>query len=302
MSEQIERPGNVVSLADYREMTGAASGPKAAGFEIKAAAEDGGETEVWLYGEVGWEIRADRVIAALKDIDSEDLTIRFRINSPGGDVFEGYALGNFIRGMNAHTIGQVDALAASMASFLAVVCDETVMHSNSMMMIHEPWTITLGSADDHTATATLLSKLAGQMIAEYDRKRADTLGELEEGAEDTGALVKAETWLTAQEAEALGLANSTLDAVEVAACVRADTLAAFRNAPEEISELVMVGEEEAPADPEDEKENAPEPDPVVEGLKSAADTAVSTARDDAPAEQAPRVRVSVFEQLNKRKV
>jgi len=273
MSDKIERPASVMSLADYRVSQGTPAAKS--GFEIKALDDE--DAEVWLYGEVGWEITAPRVIAELERLDGEGKTITFRINSPGGDVFEGYALGNYISGMQAETVAQVDALAASMASFLAVSCDRCVMHENSFLMIHEPWTITLGDRAEHEAAATLLGKISAQMVAAYEKKR----GEVEEGAEDLAVLVAAETWLTAQDAQALGLADEVLDAVELAACVRADAYAGFKNAPEAVSELVLADEtpvEELFDDIEIEDAPEVEEDPVVVSLKSAADEVpVSTA-------------------------
>tara|TARA_R110002049_G_scaffold96704_3_gene236363 strand:- start:1071 stop:2108 length:1038 start_codon:yes stop_codon:yes gene_type:complete len=270
MRDQIERPANVLPFRAENS-----SQKVLAGFEIRGAEND--TLEVWLYGEVGWEIQAQRVINELKEIDAEGKTITFPINSPGGDVFEGYAIGNYIKSMKAKTVARVDALAASMASFIAISCDEVVMHENSMMMIHEPWSITMGNRADHEATAVLLGKLTDQMVAAYEEKRERTLGVVE-GAEDIRGLVKAETWLTASEAQALGFANEIVGSVDIAACVRADVAERFQNAPESIDALV-VAESDAEDEVEDQIEEVPAEPEVTEpeALSEEAQTEIATA-------------------------
>ena len=76
--------------------------------------------------------------------------INLHINSPGGSVFEGIAIGNMLRQHKARVVAHVDALAASIASVIVASCDEVIMPENSMLMIHNPWTISMGKCQRAT--------------------------------------------------------------------------------------------------------------------------------------------------------
>jgi ClpP class serine protease len=76
-----------------------------------------------------WGISANEVAQALDQIgDVEE--IRVRLNSPGGEVFEGIAIMNLLRSHPARVTAVVDGLAASAASFLATSADDTTMGPN----------------------------------------------------------------------------------------------------------------------------------------------------------------------------
>lgn len=224
--------------------------------------------EVWLTGEVGWDIYAPYVIEQLKALDGEGKAVKIFLNSPGGDVFEGYAIANFIAGMKATTEVEVVALAASIASLIAVSADKVSMPSNSMMMIHEAWAFAMGTADELDGTATLLRKMNGQLATAYERKRLATLG-TDEG-EDFAGLMSATSWFTAEEAVALGLADEILGPVRAAACVRLDVLDRLA-APDAVRALVVETAEEDPATAAPEPEDDTAADDAEEAAKIAAE-------------------------------
>lgn len=129
--------------------------------------------------------------------------VTVRVNSPGGSVFGAQAM---IAAMRTHpepiTV-QVDSLAASAASVIATSAKTLVMAPGSMLMIHKAWTLAVGNADDMRSMADLLSKLDGQ-IAETYAARAD------KPVEHFLDLMGEETWLTAEEAVAEGLADEVI--------------------------------------------------------------------------------------------
>src|SRR6059036_2863063 len=100
-------------------------------------AADSDEAEVMLYDEIGgwYGATADQFIADLRGITSPNL--RVRINSPGGSVFEGIAIANALRSHPGNVVIQVDSVAASIASVIAMAGDRVEMAPNSMLMIHE---------------------------------------------------------------------------------------------------------------------------------------------------------------------
>jgi ATP-dependent Clp protease protease subunit len=149
---------------------------------IQAAAD--GEAEVLMYDEIGfWGIQAKPFIQELQALDAE--TIHLRINSPGGSVFDGIAIANALRQLDATVITHVDALAASIASVIALAGDEVRMADNAFLMIHEAWTISIGNATQLRTDADLLDKIGGSIIDAYVKKTGASRGghRLDEGGD-----------------------------------------------------------------------------------------------------------------------
>ena len=186
-----------------------ASAP-ARGYSVKAQAN---EAEVWIYEEIGegWfgGISANQFakdIKALGDIK----TIHLRLNSPGGNVFDGVAIYNILKQHKARVKVSIDGLAASIASVIAMAGDEVSMAANSMMMIHEAWTMAMGPAAELRAAADMIEKVNGTIISTYLTRA--TVGE-----EKISELMRNETWMTAEEAMGYGLADKLTEPVQAAA-------------------------------------------------------------------------------------
>lgn len=169
-----------------------------------------GEAEILLYDEIGFfGISANEFVSSLKDIEAE--TIHLRINSPGGSVFDGTAIYNALKDHPAKIITHVDALAASMASIIALAGDEVLMAENAFFMIHDPWTLTIGNATQLRKDADLLDKITTSTIkTAYQAKTGKSEAEI-------AAWMTDETWFTAEEA----LANGFIDRIEKKTGVKA---------------------------------------------------------------------------------
>jgi len=161
--------------------------------------------------------------------------VTLRINSPGGSVFGAQAM---VAAMRAHAqpiTARIDALAASAASVIATECATCVMVPGAMMMIHKAWGMAIGNADDMRGTADLLEKIDGTIAGTYARRSGG----------DVAAFIDkmaAETWYSAEEAVAEGLADSVADENLQRPAARWD-LSAYAKAPK----LVAVEAEPAPA-------------------------------------------------------
>ncbi|MBR1206969.1 MULTISPECIES: head maturation protease, ClpP-related [unclassified Bradyrhizobium] len=129
-------------------------------------------------------------------------TVHLRINSPGGDVFAGVAMAQYMREYSGEIIAHVDGYAASIASIIAIAADKVVMAPGSLMMIHQASTFSYGNAGDFLATAELLEKVDGQ-IAERYTARANGRASQAEFAD----MMAAETWFAPQEAIDAGLCD-----------------------------------------------------------------------------------------------
>lgn len=129
--------------------------------------------------------------------------VTIRVNSPGGSVFGAQAMVAAMRAHGEPITVQVDSLAASAASVIASEAARLVMVSGSMLMIHKAWGLVIGNEEDMRGTADLLAKIDGQIAETYARRS-------EGDKEEYLALMAAETWFTAEEAVAAGLADEVL--------------------------------------------------------------------------------------------
>jgi ATP-dependent Clp endopeptidase proteolytic subunit ClpP len=171
------------------------------------------EAEITLYSEIGdswWGgISAKQFAEDLKSYGKiERITVR--INSPGGDVFDGITIYNVLKQHQAKVTVYIDGLAASIASIIAMAGDEIYMAENAFMMIHDAWTIALGSANDLRETADRLEKVNESILATYAKRASIKEDEIR-------GLMADETWMTAQEAMNRGFVDSIVESLDMAA-------------------------------------------------------------------------------------
>jgi ATP-dependent protease ClpP protease subunit len=160
---------------------------------------DGDEAEVWIYDEIGgWGVWASDVVDDLRRIEADRITLH--LNSPGGDVFDGVAIANSLIEHPATVTVKVDALAASIASVIALAGDRVIMGRAAQMMIHNASALCWGQAADLRQMADLLDKITGVIAQVY----ADRTGTPVKGWREA---MDAETWYTAEEAVEAGLAD-----------------------------------------------------------------------------------------------
>jgi len=166
-------------------------------------AHEGDEAVIYIYDFIDFfGVSPDELVPMLAEITEP--TIRVRINSPGGDVFDGFTIYNALRQHRAKVITQVDGLAASSASVVAMAGDEVLMADASFLMIHNAWGLVIGNADELRDTAELLDKVDHQIAEVYARKGEGTAAAFLEAMAE-------ETWYSPEEAIAAGLADGNVD-------------------------------------------------------------------------------------------
>lgn len=170
-------------------------------------AATGGSVDLDLFGEIGAEGVTSQQFANELRAFGDVSQINLRINCPGGAVFEGMAIYNLLKHHKARKVGTVLGLAASMGGVVLMACDEVRMPANALLMVHKPWGIQGGNADDMRSYAEQLEMFEGSMLKAYTDKTGRT-------GEEIGRLLAAETWLTAADAVALGFADTILEPVE----------------------------------------------------------------------------------------
>ena len=218
--------------------------------------------EVFVYGEIGtWGITASQFMQDLRAVDDGVSPVIAAFNSIGGDLFDGLAMHNTLSRLGERCTARVDALAASAASVAVCGAHKVVIASNAMLMIHNPWTYAAGDAESFRKVADVLDQTMEAIIAAYKAK-APNIDEVE-----LRGLVAAETWLTASEAVALGLADEVGDGVQVKACLgQGGVMQRYQHTPAEL--LAQLDELPEP-DPEPAPAPSDPPKPVTDSAKLA---------------------------------
>jgi ATP-dependent Clp protease protease subunit len=202
-------------------------------------AKAGGVLEILLYEMIGadfWTGEGTTAKAFAEDLKAAGSVskIHLRVNSPGGNVFDGLAIYNTLLSHGATVTAQVDGLAASIASVIIMAASEISMGDNAMMMIHNPSTLISGDSNDMRKMAETMDKVKTSMITAYRRHTRKS-------SDQIGALMDAETWMTAGETVDNGFAEKVItpkgDDADVAAAVRAPIFARFHNIPPRIAEI-----------------------------------------------------------------
>lgn len=202
------------------------------------------EADISIYGEIvscKWDETDTTAASFQKDLKAlgDVEKINLHVNSPGGSVFEGIAIGNMLKQHKAQVIAHVDALAASIASVIVASADKVIMPENSMLMIHNPWSCVIGNAKELRKTADDLDKIAQSSVITYLSKSGEKLTE-----EKIKQIMDEETWLTAEEAFGLGLCDEVSETVQIAACVSDDLLQKYSKVPDKLKESVQKQDNE----------------------------------------------------------
>ena len=205
-------------------------------YRVENAAKAGEKTraKVHIFDAIGgwFGVRAKDLVKEINALDVDELEVR--LNSPGGQVWDGIAIMNALRAHRATVEVHVDGMAASIASVIAMGGDRIIMSRGAQMMIHCASTITWGNAAELRKDVAVLDKMDANIAGIYAARAG---GE----AADWLALMGAETWYNAAEAVDAGLADESEDS-DIGADDVADATARF-----DLSIYNHAGRAQAPA-------------------------------------------------------
>jgi ATP-dependent Clp protease, protease subunit len=236
--------------------------------------------EIVIYDEIGaFGIPAKAFLDELKALGPV-AALTVRINSPGGSVFDGVAIYNALKRHDARVTVWIDGIAASIASVIAMAGDEVIMPENAMLMIHDPSALVIGTAADMRGMAEALDKMKAGMVAAYRDESGRDDAEIE-------ALMAAETWLSAQEAVDLGLADRVEAPVRMAAHF---DLSRFRNTPPQLAAVLTssTAQEDMMSDPQKTRPRKPD---AVEATAAGAAAMLHVQSNPLPICTRPRVLI-----------
>jgi ATP-dependent Clp protease protease subunit len=183
-------------------------------FTMKADAESS-TAEIVIYDEIGKSWWGEETVSAKQFLDDlnalgEVTNITLRINSPGGDVFDGVAIHNAIKNHKAKVEARVEGIAASAASYVAIAADKVVMPANSFMLVHGASGMSWGNADDMRAIADDLDRIDKSLTATYVARGKSTTAKVK-------ALMKEDRLMDAAEAKEWGFADEVTSEKKMAA-------------------------------------------------------------------------------------
>ena len=253
-----------------------------------------GTATIHIYDEIGaFGSGSKEFLSDLAKLDGQH--IHLRINSPGGSVVEGTAIYNALRRHKGGLTVHIDALAASMASVIAMAGAPVYIADNALLMIHNPWTVSAGDSEQLRKEADLLDKLKSTLVNAYVRKTGMEQNQVAE-------MMDAETWLDAVEAVALGFADAIEEGVAAAATATPESLRArFDKFAKGMTEPVVTETPEQPEVVETPEasivsESAPADQPAVEVVETPAAEEVV---EEIPAEEVaePQAKVSAADSI-----
>ena len=193
-------------------------------YEIRSE-EGSDEATIYLYDFIDsfWGVSAETFCKDLNAIKAG--TIHLRINSPGGNAFDGVAIYTALEQHSSKIIAHIDGLAASAASFIALAADEVEIAAGAMIMIHRGQGIVMGDRDAMLKIADLLTKFDANLVALYQRETGNTAEQIDEW-------LAAETWFNAEEAIEHGFADRLApETASASARAQAWDLSAYDRAP-----------------------------------------------------------------------
>lgn len=228
-------------------------------YQIKNSLDEGGSpvATITLYGDIGsWGITAASFVEELKAIDAPE--IRLYISSPGGEVFDGLACYNALRSHRAKVIVQVDSLAASIASVIAMAGDRIIMAPHSQMMLHMAQGVACGEASEMREYADFLDRQSENLAGVYAERAGGTVKQWLK-------VMAAETWYFADEAVAAGLADEVAKPMRHDEEMMPDDRAIAAAWDLSVYNYAHTSREQAPAPPlAAEPETPPTPEPAPE--------------------------------------
>ena len=223
--------------------------------------EDTGQRELWLEGVIAEESWwGDEVTPAIfkEELHAGGGPILLHISSPGGDCIAASQIYTMLMDYPHDVIVQIDGVAASAASVIAMAGTTVRMSPTALMMLHNPWTTAMGDAGEMQKAIDLLEEVKESIINAYQIKSGLSRAKISH-------IMDAETWLNAHKAKELGFCDEVLyedeDAAEQAGG-KPDFIFSAKTAALTLMNKVLGSIPKPPAEPEHPPDPTPTPEPA----------------------------------------
>jgi ATP-dependent protease ClpP protease subunit len=163
------------------------------------------KAQLRIYDDIGWMGTSAKSFGdELAALDADEIDLH--LNSPGGNAWDGIAIYNSLRRHKARVVVTVDGYAASAASIIAMAGDEIRANRGAQFMVHDAWGRPTGNAAELVKAADALGKLSDSMAGIYAARAGGDVAFWRDA-------MRVESWYTAEEAVAVGLADMLVDDV-----------------------------------------------------------------------------------------
>jgi ATP-dependent Clp endopeptidase proteolytic subunit ClpP len=166
------------------------------------------ESHIYIYSQIGQGgVTAESIRKKLANTTNE---VVVHINSPGGEVYEGYTIYNILRNSGKKITVVIEGLCASIATLIACAGDKIIMNPTAEFMIHNPMVGIEGDSEDLRKVADQLDNIKKTIIAAYKRKT-------NKSEEELWKMMDSETFLSATQAKDFGFVDEVEQALRVVA-------------------------------------------------------------------------------------
>lgn len=167
---------------------------------------DGGERVLRINGVIAEKSWLDDEITPAvfaSELNAGSGPVTIWLNSPGGDVVAAARIYNMLLDYPGKVTVNIDGIAASAASVIAMAASTVAMSPVSMLMIHNPATLAMGDKTELSRALDMLESVKDSIINAYQLKTGLSRAKLSK-------LMDMETWMDATAAIDLGFANEVL--------------------------------------------------------------------------------------------
>ena len=187
--------------------------------------------DLYIYDVIGdWfdEVSAKQFKAEIDEIEGKLLNLH--ISSPGGSVFEGNTIANLIKSRKGTTVCFIEGLCASIATQIALSCDEVKMYKNSLFMIHRAMCGCVGNAKDFNKQANGLMIIDNVLAQTYVDKTGLDM-------ETILNYMDEETWFDSMQCKELGFIDEIIEESQMVAKFDLDSVENFKHIPKELIDM-----------------------------------------------------------------
>jgi ATP-dependent protease ClpP protease subunit len=184
-------------------------------------------TEIDIFGDIGedwWTGEGntlESVLADLRSVNTPNITLN--ISSLGGDVNHALGIHDAIKMHPAKVTAKITGFTASSGTIVSMAADDVQMSDNSLFLVHNAWTVSVGNQHDMREMAEDLERVDNRIINIYEKKSGKTTEEISD-------LMKEEKWISAEEAKEFGFIDTVFEPVAMAASI--DKIINSKNLPE----------------------------------------------------------------------
>lgn len=218
------------------------------GLEVRAQEVNAGPVELLVYDVIGqyydWAtgemrgIDGNELARTIRELEGRDLNVR--INSPGGDVYEGVLVYNTLRSHAAKVSVAIDSNASSIASVIAMAADpgQLSMAESATMMIHAASGGVYGNAAMMRRFAEALDRIDASILVTYARRTGQTSEQLRSWMDE-------ETYMNGADALERGFVDQLTDGLDIVAIDELSPQARSAIRQKELERLQVSGAAEA---------------------------------------------------------